>query len=1691
MILKTEKYQKSNQKSNFVKKILSINAVFVFLFASCSNFIHELVPPQEKEIVFFGLKTENKESVRSVESKNEKNITLTVPSNTDVTNLIPVIRVSDGASVLPLTLPYLFSAFPSMDLLTLSVKLNEVFSSKSVENWVFNFIQQNPDFNVPELSLPIDFSDPVYFLVVSGQGNTELYKVAVQKEPSSNSSDEQNPKDNSDGGDDSKDYSSVEKDILSFLVNAQEGESLIKEKSVEFSISNEVDISKLYPVVTVSQGASVLPLTQNYILSLNISFDKMLDFYSGYSTSKNLEKYCSDWLKNNDVELPKNLSLPIDFRESVVFAVVGSDKSVKLYTIKCNVLNNTPFIKTFAFTKDKNSGLMKDCFVQEKSEKNYFAQLVYPVDYSDFALVPELVYYGDKITCKIGENEEIELVSGVTQIPFTAANKTCTIMLYKADKKIEYSLTVNQTFDPDTIRSITDFRFYKSNNKDIKSSVMASIYDEGDTGQITITVNYQDQIPEILIPTFYSPGTVSVNQVEQVSGTSSQNFSLPVQYLCVSKNKMFSRLYTVYVEFNKVEPATALINSFNFSAYLNKGISYDVQGVINDVNGTIDVEIPYSGESEPYSLTAQFAGTGTIYVDGIVQSSGYSVQNFSNNVYYKVVASDDESVSKQYVVRVSFKKDTDSLCEITSFKFLRSSQNPKLNEDVSALVVQRTKEIFVHLPFGSGSMDSLLTATFEAVGQVFVGEELQVSGFSKNDFSNVLTYKVVSANGKNSKEYTVTVQESGSVIYVNSLATGHNNGSSWQDAYITLDSALESIQNFGEQNSCEIWICDNGSEYKAQKLNNPLPICGTISIKGGFSGNETSAGERDSSKKTKISSYCFDSKGSECSLSFERLELGTSGVKFIKMQYESTQTLQFKDCVFSCLSNAIYLAGNKSALNIENTLFQNTSISVFDGIFNAKNSVFENGEIFNLNSSVQNCDFTEVTFKNTKISSKSDVQTIKNCVFKDYQENSRRLNFYSNETKIYNCNFDNFYGEIKGGKSIAIQESDFSEKAIFIINNSSFDSSNKFVVENCNRINFKGITNIAVFKIKGKSKDEKCLINTNIGINSKGTAPNSIYVENVDSEYRLYSYDSSYATNICDLYVNNCKFNSIYLKAGYLEGGIFYTNANTVAISPYEKKEFLIENCNIITNDNYSDAISFSSYAPKVKVSNSIVKSNYGCFSSMTKGQLSIVDSNLFSTNFIFGTSYDGSHILRNVQSESSDFFYRGNSYGNFSNLEIKDCNFNLIDNQYLSGNETETTSSVDISNSTFNKSISFSEGFNSVKITDNSSFNGLKVVANKVELSDITSTSESTAMSLTSYVKANIKNSNFYSKNGYAFYEDEGNKVSIENCKFESDSKTALYILDSKNVDVKKSYMQSKQEYTAYFSNVHESSITGCTIKRSENKERIVIFIDGNGTATFSENTFSDNNMNLDDVYKRDIYSATDGKIVFTKNKLIESPLGYISLILNNMDIHDNDAFLRISGYGLGDVSNSNLLYINATKVDVSKCNIYCTADVFYAKSVHNSVFYPYKDINTLNLSVETFEYNKISDITFSYLNFSYGRDNEFQNCNIKDYYGEDCFSSSFNHVNLLINKDYSSFRECDFQDCNLTCSTSPFVANCVNFDNSIISNSTILLNGNDNFLNYIICKFCSCTFNNSSLKKNGKKDSFVFPSNFPSTGL
>ncbi|MDV7187890.1 T9SS type A sorting domain-containing protein [Lutibacter sp. TH_r2] len=78
-------------------------------------------------------------------------------------------------------------------------------------------------------------------------------------------------------------------------------------------------------------------------------------------------------------------------------------------------------------------------------------------------------------------------------------------------------------------------------------------------------------------------------------------------------------------------------------------------------------------------------------------------------------------------------------------------------------------------------------------------------------------------------------------IFVNSLATGANDGSSWSDAFTTIQAALA----VATENS-KIWVAKG--VYTPSAQNTPIQINETVTIYGGFNGTETALTDRDITK---------------------------------------------------------------------------------------------------------------------------------------------------------------------------------------------------------------------------------------------------------------------------------------------------------------------------------------------------------------------------------------------------------------------------------------------------------------------------------------------------------------------------------------------------------------------------------------------------------------------------------------------------------------------------------------------------------------------------------------------------------------------------------------------------------------------------------------------------------------------------
>ena len=917
-----------------------------FLAFSCNNVFHELIPPADSSIHSFSLQDPETGFSRNAVPYSET-ITITVPYGTDITALVPVIKTDEKATVIPGTLPYIHKAFPSADIVNLSLQMQLAYNSGDLGSWVLNFIQENRDFTVPKLDIPIDFSEPVVFCVIAGQGNYSLYTVSVVIEEPENPGDPSTPQEPEDPQEPEEPEPEQPKDILSFTVENQLGTSVITQNTVSFTMDDGADIRGLYPVISVSPGAKVLPLTTDYLLDM-FTYDQLISLLTGISTSVKPETYIKSFLeKQNNPEIP-NLTHRIDFTQPVIMAVIARDNSIKLYTVTCTVQKDEPALTNLAFTKYNNPGLMKDARVSI-SGNTVTVEATYPVEYPDYDLIPDVSFYGDKITCTLPDGTETQINPGETKLSFGVTNITngetvsSLLTVYKNGKTTQYNLNITWQEDKDTIRSITDFRFTKNTNPEIGTLSMASIYNEGDTGCISAVILYEGTTaPYELIPDFYSPGTVTKDNAVQTSGVTKQNYQTSFEYLCTSKNGLYCRLYTVNVTFIKVEPAQALIKSFSFPKFLNPDLSLDSEGVIDQDSATIYLSVKYKSQNPPEKLTAQFGATGNVLVDNIPQSSGFTEQDFKYTQYYTVISKNEISTAtKTYKIQVVFTRDEDSDCALVSFGFLKQD-NPTMDKDIEATITERSGSVYALLPKGTDFAGTPLIPVFETKGTLTINGSPIQSGTTPVNFGEEVKLTVTSKNGLFTKEYTVLLQESGAVIYVDLRACGRNNGTSWEDAFISFDRAIEAANAIPADSVIEIYLTENDTPYTYDSDAYPLERANLI-IRGGFTGNETKPEERPMitnakgnlvpEHKTMITNdnnltfICHNQTGG--SLTFDSLDLtyGRNSIGLLDLSISKTAQSQPQVNYQNC---RIKYAYNKFGIDIDNNSKKDIDITFTD-----------------------------------------------------------------------------------------------------------------------------------------------------------------------------------------------------------------------------------------------------------------------------------------------------------------------------------------------------------------------------------------------------------------------------------------------------------------------------------------------------------------------------------------------------------------------------------------------------------------------------------------------------------------------------------------------------------------------------------------------------------------------------------------
>ena len=1334
--------------SKFIKKFLFF-VLCTFLFSSCKNFFHDLLPSEKNEIIDFQVQyTNGSRSVKESPDANN-NITIIVPEDTDITELIPIVSISENAQIIPGTIEYINKIFPEKDILTLAIDMYLARENGTFESWFINLILDNGGIEIPKLDMPIDFSTPVIFVVISGSGNYEFYTVTVKKELPTQDDDDNNTPDEPEIKEETDNF------ILSFKVPNQIGESKIYNSIAEiedeelnedinsigdkvpysglvsFEVGADFDLKEVIPTVIVSEGAKILPLTEEYILSLGISFVDMINFYSGYSTTTNVERYISDFLKKQNNIVYPEINIPLNFdNTNVSFAVVSESGSIKIYNVKCKQIELNPKLTKIIFSKLNNEFLCKDS-IGNITDNTIKATCMHPMEMEfDYGLIPEFVYEGDRVTFTMKDGIETELISGVTKIPFTETNRICVISVYigsgETEKKIEYELYCPIEYDPDSIRSIIDFRFYKSKNTQIKNTVLASIHNEGDTGFITATVMYEgDVAPYELVADFVSPGTVTKNGAEIITGVTSENFEYSTQYLCTSKNGLYCRLYDISIKFMQIVTIEPVINSFEFPSYLNKDLSKDCIAQIDELTKTIRCEVLYHSSKPPYDLIPSFVSSGTVTCDGMTQTSGFSGQNFRYTNYYTVTTGDIELSTSRYRIEVVFLKDDSSSCDILDFGF-KIENNASLSSDVQATVTERTQKIFAFMPYGAGSQSGiLLTPTFTSNGTVSVNGQNQTSGISSQDFSSPITYTVTSLNGLYTKEYVVSLQESGSIIYVDKNAVGRNNGTSWDDAFINLDTALEYVNSIDDSVLQEVWI--TADEYEPiLNSKNGFNVRSNLILRGGFEGFESTSNERTVDSENCLVNHTV--------LKRQPLNSDEESLFYANENFTGTFTIDGFDIDLEQTANETFLDIIKVLNPIDVT--ENNSLKINNCLFNIKTqnsscrfyySEKDPSELHDTISKPTN----NATIENTKITLDSTSKTFSvtshtGQININNAQTNCPLYFVGDEVNIENSSFDNQLSSVYDTTEPSMYFTNINNQDSYAnIKNSYFN--NMYIeayydvsIESSNLDNSKIITVSPAF-LDLNVKDSKLNLldtwaNSYLSIAREASlmisslcVDNSIIKAQTIVGYNLIQIESS---EISLLDWNGWADSPLYQESSFIKNSVIQWDSNpnpnpkiidnlflynrlSIGNEDFNIKDLTIENSKIVTNYIY------------IMSENLTIRNSEFCmFSSQFNDDFfESYDYTIFyrAENFILdGNNFDSSLFVKDNDSLYSDenevrmLFYsdyscdcysaeiKNNTFGNFFELSLPFENTKIEHNYFKTGASLAFGYNSSIKNNTF-----------------------------------------------------------------------------------------------------------------------------------------------------------------------------------------------------------------------------------------------------------------------------------------------------------------------------------------------------------------------------------------------------------------------
>ncbi|MCB9336498.1 MAG: right-handed parallel beta-helix repeat-containing protein [Lewinellaceae bacterium] len=253
----------------------------------------------------------------------------------------------------------------------------------------------------------------------------------------------------------------------------------------------------------------------------------------------------------------------------------------------------------------------------------------------------------------------------------------------------------------------------------------------------------------------------------------------------------------------------------------------------------------------------------------------------------------------------------------------------------------------------------------------------------------------------------------GNILYVNKSASGKNYGTSWNDAFINLQDAL----NTACPDITEIWVAagtyypDEGNGYTDNDRSHAFVMIDNVAIYGGFAGGETSLSERDLVANPTILSGDIDQVTGNVNNSYHVIFNNNNGLDSAAILDGFTITGGNANGNFN---PAVYGGG---------MLNNNSSPTVANCSFSGNSATTDGGGMFNsyCSPTVINCSFSgNTTLFGGGMNNLSSSPTVTNCSFSGNTatySGGGMINQVSSFPKVTNCSFSGNTAPNGGGMS--------------------------------------------------------------------------------------------------------------------------------------------------------------------------------------------------------------------------------------------------------------------------------------------------------------------------------------------------------------------------------------------------------------------------------------------------------------------------------------------------------------------------------------------------------------------------------------------------------------------------------------------------------------------------------------------------